>query len=102
MTVERTQMGHQTRYEIRDGGVLLCALTYGSAVIEPAAWKVFLPGPGGTEDLYGTERFLVPTASLLRAWLTPIVGDDRAGALVGAVDADPPATSGWSQARERS
>jgi len=29
MTVERTRAGHQTRYELRDGATLVCALTFG-------------------------------------------------------------------------
>ena len=62
MTVQRTHIGHQTRYELRDAGVLSCVLTYGGAEIEPAVWKILLPGPDGTEDLYGTDRFLAPTA----------------------------------------
>ena len=97
MTVQRTHIGHQTRYELRDGGVLSCVLTYGGAEMEPAVWKILLPGPDGTEDLYGTDRFLAPTAPLLRAWLAPIVGDDRAAALASAVDAAPPKPSGWLQ-----
>lgn len=65
MTVERTHAGHQTRYAIRDSAGFCCALTYTAAPDEPATWKVLLPGPGGTEDLYGTERFRAPDATQL-------------------------------------
>jgi hypothetical protein len=68
MTVERTQLGHQTRYVLRDGDVLSCVLTFGTAEMTPPAWKILLPGPGGT---------------------------DRAAGLADAVNADPPLTSNW-------
>ena len=95
MSVERTHAGHQTRYALRDGAALVCALTLGGPAGEPAAWKILLPGPGGTEDLYGTERFLTPDAQQLRAWLTPIVGAGNAAKLADSVDAAPPPTSAW-------
>jgi hypothetical protein len=95
MSVERTHAGHQTRYALRDGAALVCALTFGGPAGEPAAWKILLPGPGGTEDLYGTERFLRPDARQLRAWLSPIVGAGNAAELAGAVDGEPPLTSAW-------
>ena len=97
MTVDRTHVGHQTRYELRDGGELSCILTYGGAEIEPAAWKILLPGPGGTQDLYGAQRLTTPHASVLEAWLAPIIGQARATELVDAVDAEPPRNSGWRQ-----
>jgi hypothetical protein len=99
VTVERTQAGHRTRYELRDNAALRCVLTYGGPGIEPAAWKILLPGPGGTEDLYGTEQFLTPDARQLQAWLSPIVGARHAAELADAVDADPPLTSGWERRR---
>jgi hypothetical protein len=97
MTVHRTYAGHQARYELREGGALVCALTYGGDADEPAAWKILLPGPGGTEDLYGTERFLRPDARQLQAWLTPITGPAHAAELTAAVDAQPPLTSAWER-----
>jgi hypothetical protein len=97
MTVERTYAGHVTRYELRDGAALVCVLTFGGPEGEPAVWKILLPGPGGTEDLYGTERFLTPDAHHLRAWLTPIVGAGNAAKLTAAVDAEPPLTSAWER-----
>jgi len=60
MSVERTQVGQQVRYELRHGAALVGVLIFGQPEIEPAAWKILLPGPGGTEDLYGTERFRAP------------------------------------------
>ena len=95
MTVERTHAGHQTRYELRDGAALVCALTFGGPEIEPTAWKILLPGPGGTEDLFATRRFLTPDAEQLRAWLTPLVGIEHAAELTDAVDAGPPPMSSW-------
>ena len=95
MTVERTHAGHQTRYALRDGAALVCVLTFGGPEIDPASWKILMPGPGGTEDLYGAERFLTPDVRQLRARLTPIVGAAPAAALAGAVDAEPPPTSAW-------
>ena len=65
-------------------------LTYTADPDQPATWKILLPGPGSTEDLYGTERFPDPDASRLQAWLSPIVGSDHAAELADAVDAAPP------------
>jgi hypothetical protein len=96
MTVERTHAGYQTRYEIRDGTALVCVLTFGGDEGEPAVWKILLPGPGGTTDLYGTEQFLTPDARQLLDWLTPIVGAGNAAQLVDAVAAEPPPASAWN------
>jgi hypothetical protein len=74
-------------------------LIYGQPEIEPAAWKILLPGPGGTEDLYGTGKFRAPDAPQLKAWLTPIVGAGAAAELSDAVDSQPPRTSGWEPRR---
>lgn len=74
MTVERTHANHQTRYALDAGAGLSCVLTYTAAADDPATWKILLPGPGGTEDLYGTQRIATPDAGRLRAWLTPIIG----------------------------
>jgi hypothetical protein len=98
VSVARTQVGHQTRYELQDDSVLSCTLTYGSGEIGPAFWKVLLPGHSGTSDLYGTQQFSAPDGPQLRAWLAPIVGEQHADELADAVDADPPETSGWHRA----
>jgi hypothetical protein len=95
MSVDRSHVGHQTRYELRDEKGLTCVLTYTADPDEPATWKILLPGPGGTEDLYGTERFADPDAALLQAWLSPIIGGDHAAELVAAVDAAPPPPAAW-------
>jgi hypothetical protein len=99
MTVERTHISHETRYTLRDGGALRCvlALDTGQDGAGPAVWKILLPGPGGTEDLYGTKRFPKPDAAQLTAWVAPIVGRDAATELVGAVDADPPHITDWQR-----
>jgi hypothetical protein len=97
MTVERTQAGHRTRYELRDGDALVCVLIFGGAEVEPAIWKILLPGPGGTEDLYATERFPTLDAGQLRAWLSPFLSAGHAAELADAVDAAPPLTSGWGR-----
>jgi hypothetical protein len=62
---------------------------------QPATWKILLPGPGGTEDLSGTQRFTSPDAAQLQAWLTRIVGRDRAAELADAVAAAPPRPAAW-------
>jgi hypothetical protein len=96
MSVERKHAGHQTRYELHDEARLAAALTYTAEPGEPATWKILLPGPDGTEDLYGTERFPAPGPAQLTAWLGPIVGQDRAAQLAAAVDTAPPPSAAWS------
>jgi kynureninase len=95
MTVERTHAGHQTRYELRGEAGLSSVLTYTADPDEQATWKILLPGPGGTEDLYGTQRFADPDAAQLQAWLTPLIGRDHAAELAAAVDAAPPLPAAW-------
>jgi len=95
MSVERTHVGYETRFELRDGMRVSCVLTYTADPGEPAIWKILLPGPDGTEDLYGTEQTPNPDAAWLRAWLEPIVGSDRATELAAAVDAAPPPSAAW-------
>ena len=95
MSVKRSHIGHQTRFELDDEAGLSCVLTYTADPDEPAIWKILLPGPGGTEDLYGTQQFADPDAARLQAWLSPIVGSDRAAELAAAVDAAPPAPAAW-------
>ncbi|MBV9795964.1 MAG: hypothetical protein JO016_18715 [Actinobacteria bacterium] len=95
MSVERTHSGHQTRYELHDEARLAAVLTYTADPNEPATWKILLPGPGGGEDLYGTQRFPAPDKTQLRAWLGAVVGPDRAAELADAVDAGPPGPAHW-------
>jgi hypothetical protein len=95
MSVERTHAGHQTRYELHDEAGLSSVLTYTADPDEPATWKILLPGPGGTEDLYGTQRFPDPDAVRLQAWLASIIGDGHAAELASAVEAAPPLAAAW-------
>ena len=81
MSIDRTHAGHQTRYELRDEAGLSCVLTYTADPDEPATWKILLPGPNGTEDLYGTHRFADPNAAHLKATFSPIVGSGHAAEL---------------------
>ena len=97
MSVERTHAGHQTRYELRDEGGLSCVLTYTADPGDPSTWKILLPGPGGTEDLYGTQRFPAPDVAQLTSWLSPVVGSGRAAELAAAVDASPPQPAHWGR-----
>ena len=97
MTVDRTHISHQTRYELRGDTGPACVLTYTAAPDDPAAWKILLPGPGGTEDLYGTRQTTEPDAAWLRTWLTPIIGADRAAELAAAVNAAPPPAAAWRE-----
>jgi hypothetical protein len=97
MTVDRTHISHQTRYELRGDTGPACVLTYTAAPDDPAAWKILLPGPDGTEDLYGTRQTPEPDAAWLRTWLTPIIGADRAAELAAAVNAAPPPAAAWRQ-----
>jgi hypothetical protein len=97
MTVTRIHnLNHQTRYELRDDTGLACALTYTAEPGEPASWKILLPGPDGTEDLYGTRQTPDPDADWLRSWLTPIIGADQAAELAAAIDAAPPGAAAWT------
>lgn len=99
MSVERIRAGHQTRYELRDeyDARPSCVLTYTADPDEPAIWKILLPGPGGTEDLYGTHMFADPDAAQLQAWLAPIVGGEHAAELAVAVNAGPPGPAAWQR-----
>jgi hypothetical protein len=99
MSVERTHAGHQTRYQLRGQAGGACVLTYTAGPDQPGIWEILLPGPGGTEDLYGTERFLAPDEAQLGAWLSPIVGSDRAAELAEAVEAAPPPQAAWQPRR---
>ena len=44
MSVERSLVGHQTRYELYDETGLSCALTYTADPDQPAIWKILRPG----------------------------------------------------------
>jgi hypothetical protein len=96
MTVERTRnLNYQTRYELRGDAGLKSALTYTAEPDEPASWKILLPGPDGTEDLYGARQSTEPDADWLKSWLTPIIGVDQAAELAAAVDDAPPDSAAW-------
>jgi hypothetical protein len=95
MPVQRTSANHQTTYELRDDSGVSCVLTYTAAPDEPAIWKVLLPGPDGTEDLYGTRQFPDPDAAQLQSWLSAVIGAEHAAELAAAVDAAPPPPSAW-------
>jgi hypothetical protein len=95
MTVGRTHVNHQTRYELRGDAGLAAVLTYTAVPDEPATWKILLCDPGGAEDLYGTRQTPAPDAGWLQAWLTPITGIDQAAELAAAVDAAPPPAAAW-------
>jgi hypothetical protein len=97
MTVDRTEINHRTRYELRGSDGLASVLVYDAEPEEPATWKILLPGADGTEDLYGTQRIAEPDAERLQDWLTPIIGGERAAELAAAVDADPPPTAAWAE-----
>ena len=76
------------------GAGLACVLTYTAEPDDRPIRKILLPGPGGTEDL-DAPADPAPDAGQLRAWLTPIIGADRAAELAAAVDAAPPPTAAW-------
>ena len=96
MSVGRTHAGHQTRYKLLEGDQLSAALTYTADPGEPSVWKILLPGPGGTQDLYGTQQFANPDYAQVQAWLSPVVGSDRATELAAAVEAAPPLPAAWT------
>jgi hypothetical protein len=95
MTVTRTEVDHGISYQLSDDGGPRCRLVYATDPDEPAVWKLLLPGPGETEDLYATEQFIDADAAKLKDWLSPYIGDAEATELADAVDADPPLTAGW-------
>jgi len=97
MTVTRSYANHQARYELRGDAGLACVLTYTAALDEPATWKILLPGPDGTEDLYGARQTPAPDAAWLQSWLAPVIGGEQAAELAAAVDAAPPPPAGWVQ-----
>jgi hypothetical protein len=94
MTVDRTQVGYQTSYTLRDVTGPSCTLTCGTAETAPAEWKIQLPGIASSKRVYIVHRFAAPVAARLRAWLAPIIGSDRAAELADAVGARPPRPPG--------
>jgi hypothetical protein len=96
VTVTRSHEGHRTSYELRDETGPRCTLVYdaGEDGQGPVTWKILLPGPGGTEDLYGSHQIDQPEAATLTRWLAPFVGQEAAGELASAVVASPPASAG--------
>jgi hypothetical protein len=94
MTVDRTQVGYQTSYTLRDVAGPSCTLTCGAGETAPAEWKIQLPGGASSNRVYIMHRFAAPVAARLRAWLVPIIGSDRAAELADAVGARPPRPPG--------
>ena len=88
MTVDRTQMGCQTRYTLRDRAGLPCTLTFGASESAPAEWTILLPEVGSHP--YVLHRFAAPVTVRFGAWLAPIIGPDRATELAAAVGTRPP------------
>jgi hypothetical protein len=97
LTVDISHRGNETIYRLRDEAGRRCMLAFDASHDAQAVWKIVLPGPGGTDELYGTHRFEPPDAGHLRAWLEPIVGADQAAELVSAVEAQPPAEADWKR-----
>jgi|ERR1700722_1750111 hypothetical protein len=97
MTVIRSHAGHQTRYELRDEAGLACVVTYTAEPGEAASWKLLLPGPDGTEDLYHAHQFADPDAVQLQSWLRPVIGSDSSTELANAIDSAPPPPAGWKR-----
>jgi hypothetical protein len=102
MSVDRTRIADQTLYKLRAGTAVRSVLAFdtGRDSEGPAMWKILLPGPAGTENLYGTHEFQRPDAGQLTAWLTPLLGEDAASELAAAVDADPPPAAGWQRVKQ--
>ncbi len=98
MTIDRTQLGCQTRYTLREGAALSCTLTFGADAGAPPEWKILLPGPGGSRQPDVMHLFAAPVAVRLRTWLAPIIGPDRAAELADAVGARPPRIPGMRRA----
>jgi hypothetical protein len=95
MSVTKSVVDHGVMYELRDDSGLRCTLAYTADPDEPGVWKILLPGPDGTLDLYGAEEFAEPDAAHIRDWLSPFIGANLAAEMADAVDADPPAPAGW-------
>jgi hypothetical protein len=96
VTVNRFHEGHRTRYELRDGSGPRCTLIYdaGEEGQGPVTWKILLPGPAGTWDLYGSHQVDQPDAATLARWVEPFVGHEAAAEIASAVVASPPAPAG--------
>lgn len=97
MSVQRSYSTHQTAYQSHDQqGRVSGQLVYTADPDEPASWKILMPSPDGTMDLYGTAEFAGPNAAQLESWLAPIVGSERAAELADAVEAEPPPPANWT------
>jgi hypothetical protein len=95
VSVERAQVGHQTRFLLRAGTTGDWLLTYGSVELDPSVWKVLTVQPDGRMDLYATRTLPAPDEETLRQWLASVTGPDAAARLAAAVAAEPPHSSGW-------
>jgi hypothetical protein len=97
LTVERTHIGHETRYTKRDADAVRAILVFdtGEDGGGPAEWKILLPGPHQAEDLYGTRQGFWRNGGQIEAWLMPIVGPGTAAELAAAVEAEPPRAAAW-------
>jgi hypothetical protein len=95
MTVDRTQMGCQTRYTMDDRAGLPVTLTLGAADGAASEWQIRLPATGKSSHPDVMHRFTAPVTVRLRAWLVPIIGTARAAELSAAVGAQPPRQRGW-------
>jgi hypothetical protein len=95
VSVERSQVGHQTRFLLPAGTTGGWLLTYGSVELVPAVWKILTVQPDGYLDLYATQALAAPDEEALRQWLSRVTGPDDAAELAAAVAADPPRGSAW-------
>jgi hypothetical protein len=98
MSVQRMQIGHETRFILSSRSGPRWVLEYGEIELVPAVWKILRVEPEGREDLLATERFLTPDEQTVRQWLTPITGPTEAAELATAARAEPPKTSNWRRA----
>jgi hypothetical protein len=94
MTVDRTQLGCQTRYTLNDRAGLPVTLTFGAGDGALAEWEILLPAAGDSSRPDVTRRFVAPVAVRLRAWLAPLIGPGQAAELADAVVNRPPRPMG--------
>jgi hypothetical protein len=95
VSVQRTQIGHETRFALTGSSDPGWVLVYGAAELVPSGWKILMVGSTGSADLLATARFVAPDEQTIRRWLTPITGPDQAAELARAADKAPPRTSHW-------
>jgi hypothetical protein len=100
MPVQRTQIGHQTRFTLSGTSGPGWALEYGSVEMVPSAWKILRIGPDGEQELLATARFPAPDEQSLREWLTHSTGAVEAAELAAAARAEPPKTSSWRSSED--